>query len=219
MAHKVILDDIVNLQNETSATNKINENSRRLEAALENTLSRDGSGPNAMHTSLDMNSNRVINLPVPSSGNEAATKNYVDEVVPSVSESGSWTPILTFETPGDLSVTYSGQKGVYFKIGSLVIAWFEIITSTFTHSTASGNLQISGFPFINDGATTNADTRWGGVTKANYTDISAVMAVGATLVTFQAYGSGQTPSNVVVADVPSGGIPGFRATLIYLTDE
>lgn len=43
------------------STANINANNALIEAALENTLSRDGTTPNGMETSLDMNGNRVIN--------------------------------------------------------------------------------------------------------------------------------------------------------------
>lgn len=65
MALKVQLSDLASLQNEASATNTINENNRRVEDAIENTLSRDGTAPNAMRANLDMNSNRILNLPEP----------------------------------------------------------------------------------------------------------------------------------------------------------
>lgn len=55
-----------------SAATVINANNDRTEAALENTLSRDGSTPNGMNASLDMNSNRVVNLGSPQSGTDAA---------------------------------------------------------------------------------------------------------------------------------------------------
>ena len=40
-----------------------NENNSLLESAIENTLSRDGTVPNTMEATLDMNSHRVTNLP------------------------------------------------------------------------------------------------------------------------------------------------------------
>jgi uncharacterized membrane protein len=40
----------------------LNDNSDLIEAALENTLSRDGAGPNNMESDLDMDSNNIINL-------------------------------------------------------------------------------------------------------------------------------------------------------------
>lgn len=44
----------------------------QIETAFQNTLSRDGATPNQMAATLDMNSNRIINLPSPSSGTDAA---------------------------------------------------------------------------------------------------------------------------------------------------
>lgn len=67
---KVTLSDVVNLQNETSAVNTINANTAVIETAFDNTLSRDGSVPNQMENSLDMNSHHIINLPPPASDNE-----------------------------------------------------------------------------------------------------------------------------------------------------
>lgn len=69
---KLLLSDLTNLQNETSATNTINSNSEAIEDAIQNTLSRDGTSPNAMGATLDMNSNRIINLPAPSVSTEPA---------------------------------------------------------------------------------------------------------------------------------------------------
>jgi hypothetical protein len=50
----------------------LNANLDAIEAALENTLSRDGTSPNQMSAPLDMNSNRVTNLAAPVSGSDAA---------------------------------------------------------------------------------------------------------------------------------------------------
>lgn len=62
---KLTLNDLVNLQNEISAVSSINNNNGRIESALENTLSRDGTIPNQMEADLDMNSFRILNLPPP----------------------------------------------------------------------------------------------------------------------------------------------------------
>ena len=53
-------------------TTQRNANYAAIEAALENTLSRDGTAPNAMGAHLDMNSNRIINLASPASSTDAA---------------------------------------------------------------------------------------------------------------------------------------------------
>lgn len=70
---KVSLTNLVNLQNETTAVNAINANNAALTAAIENTLSRDGTAPNQMQSTLDMNSNRIINLPTAISVTEPVT--------------------------------------------------------------------------------------------------------------------------------------------------
>lgn len=75
---KVTLNDVANLTNQTSALATINGNSDTIAAAIENTLSRDGTSPNTMEANLDMNSNRITNLPSPASSTEPATKAYVD---------------------------------------------------------------------------------------------------------------------------------------------
>lgn len=62
-------------------------------------------------------------------------------------EEGTWTPTLTCVTPGNLTVAYTTRNGFYTKVGRVVSLTFEIETSTFTHTTASGNLQITGVPF------------------------------------------------------------------------
>ena len=60
---KLTLADVSNiLGNPTSAANTINANSALIEAALENTLSRDGSTPNQMQADIDLNNNDLVNV-------------------------------------------------------------------------------------------------------------------------------------------------------------
>lgn len=66
---KLTLNDVTSGYASTTA---VNANNALVEVALENTLSRDGTGPNQMEADLDMNSNRILNLPAPTSSNEPA---------------------------------------------------------------------------------------------------------------------------------------------------
>lgn len=84
---KLTLDDLANLENENSAVSTINSNNSAIETALENTLSRDGTSPNTMGASLDMNNNRILNLPEAASDNEPVRKAEFDEVVASLDSS------------------------------------------------------------------------------------------------------------------------------------
>ena len=51
----------------------LNANFATIEAAFENTLSRDGTAPNMMQANLDMNSYRILNLPNAATSGEPVT--------------------------------------------------------------------------------------------------------------------------------------------------
>jgi hypothetical protein len=73
---------IANLDNPPTVVSQINYNFETLSLLIDTLLSRDGAVPNAMQSSLDMNGNRILNLPVPVSYHEAARhgdlQQYVD---------------------------------------------------------------------------------------------------------------------------------------------
>lgn len=70
MAKRPTLSDITTGH---GTTTKINANFDAIEEAFDNTLSRDGSSPNAMEASLDMNSNQILNLPDATTDREPLT--------------------------------------------------------------------------------------------------------------------------------------------------
>ncbi len=73
------LVDVESLQNETSAIQTLADNNDKLTEAFTNTLSRDGSTPNAMGANLDMGSYRIINLAAPQNANDAVRKTDLDQ--------------------------------------------------------------------------------------------------------------------------------------------
>lgn len=134
-------------------------------------------------------------------------------------EEGTFTPVLTFETPGDLSVAYTNQVARYTRIGNRVHVQIDILTSTFTHSTASGNLKITGMPA---GITPHATgARWpgaidfSGITKATYTNFVLVAIASDASLYVSAGGSGVARSLVAAADVPTGGSVILNAQLTW----
>lgn len=66
---KLTLTDIFNTL-AGSIISAFNNNNTAIENAIENTLSRDGTGPNEMNAQLDMNSNKIINLPAATTSTE-----------------------------------------------------------------------------------------------------------------------------------------------------
>jgi hypothetical protein len=129
-------------------------------------------------------------------------------------DASTWTPVLTFATPGDLSVTYSDQVGTYTKIGRQVTVHFGISTSAFTHTTASGQLKITGLPFT-VGLDAYGPGFFQGITKAGYTSVSFEANASSTEILVWASGSGVAGGGVVVADVPTGGIVQLYGTITY----
>jgi len=60
---KLTLTDITNITGqETSAITTLNNNWQLIEVALENTLSRDGTTPNALSTDIDLDGNDLLNV-------------------------------------------------------------------------------------------------------------------------------------------------------------
>jgi hypothetical protein len=127
---------------------------------------------------------------------------------------GTFTPDLTFNTPGDVAVSYSSRVGKYTRVGNRIFVEVSIVTSSFTHTTAAGNLLISNMPFAPLAAGIGSATV-GGWTKAGYTQISAGFAISDTRMFFLASGSGQVQSTLTSADVPTGGTVTIRASGWY----
>lgn len=131
---------------------------------------------------------------------------------------GSWTPVLTFATAGDLSVAYTAQVGVFEKNGNEVTASCSILTSTFTHTTASGNLRVTGLQHTSatvSGAVWSGSARWRGVTKANFTDVISQVGSAVAYFEFGISGSGQVATTIQAGDMPTGGTVQIIASAKY----
>jgi len=136
-------------------------------------------------------------------------------------EEGTWTPVLSAATVGDLTVAYSSQVGFYTKIGRMVTVNFFITTSTFTRTTASGDLRVTGLPFTalsTTGSFNFGATGVQGIQKANYTQVSCAVLNNSTLMVFPTSGpaSGQNYDNVAITDIASGNIVILRGTVSYI---
>lgn len=121
----------------------------------------------------------------------------------------AWTPALTFATPGDLAVAYATRIARYWQISTnLVLVQFNIVTSSFTFTTASGALQISGLPFTSNstvGLIARGALTFGGINKAGYSQVMGAMGGNVSVLGFNASGMGQTPAAVTATDTPTGG--------------
>jgi hypothetical protein len=133
-------------------------------------------------------------------------------------ETGTFTPALTFATPGDFSATYSVQYGSYQRVGNMVTVVIALSTSAFTHTTASGACSVTGLPYTSANVSGNEAVlacRWSGITKANYTDVYGQVGSNASTIGLRTSGSGQAAANVNAADMPTGGSIILRLTGTY----
>lgn len=79
---KITLDNVGSIsQNPTTAQTTINENFAIIQTAFDDTLSRDGTSPNPMENTLDMNSFQVINLPAPATENSPLRLQDLDDFI------------------------------------------------------------------------------------------------------------------------------------------
>lgn len=132
---------------------------------------------------------------------------------------GGWTPTLTFDTPGNLSISYSQQFAVYGNFGPLDIVHFQLSTSSFTHTTASGNARITGFFESNIGGSSEVYMGPLFVSGVNtvFTSLHCYMAGGANYFTMSKVMTGSTPGFLDVSNFPTGntiyvwGLVVFRA--------
>lgn len=129
----------------------------------------------------------------------------------------SWTPVLTFATPGDFSVTYSIQAGRLVQLGTRYMAEFAIATATFTHTTASGAVRITGLPVTSVNAEPGArgTLAYGGIAKTGYTQFGSAVNVNSNIILITAAGSGQAISSVTVDDMPTGGTVILRGSISF----
>jgi hypothetical protein len=140
---KIILQDIATLTNEQSAIDLINQNSAIIESVADTFLSRDGTSPNQMVSSLDMNSNRIINLP---SGLSATEPLRVQDLANFIGGGSITVPNIT--TSGVLHNTRLAKTGTYSVVNAdkgFTLALGGSAFYTLTFNVASGydsNFQV-----------------------------------------------------------------------------
>ncbi len=131
----------------------------------------------------------------------------------------SWTPVVTFTTPGDLSVSYGAQVGAYNKIGSMYTIVFTLIfTPTFT--TASGNLTITGLPVASNATTGNiavGSCYTSGMTWPTlYTSLALQITEGSQFIGLIASKTAATATNFAATNFTTGVAVTIIGSIVYL---
>lgn len=194
----------------TSAT-AVFLNSLRAESAFFVGSTSTLSGTVALKSLLDVQSGQVK---FPAAQNASADANTLDDY-----EEGTWTPTITFQTAGDLNVVYSFNTGTYTKIGRLVTVHASIATTTFTHTTASGQIRIDGLPYAvsaaHDFAATLSKAEGIVWTAASEQLVAQVLAGTTSIRFYEMLPSGATTTDVEAVQLVSGVNKNIRLTLTF----
>jgi hypothetical protein len=174
MAENVVLNNLANLQNDTTTINTINGNNATITAAFTDVLSRTGVSPNTMGAPLDMNSWPIMNLPAPGSANSPAR--LVDVT--------STNPInISLSLTGD--VTAPASSGVLITtVGKVNGVTYPASPSTNTVPVVTGANTIT-YQQVNtaqiaSNAITSAQIAANTVTSADFRQSSGLSVVGNT---------------------------------------
>ena len=175
---KITLDRLASNVETVQATNK---NSQTIEDAIDDSISRTGKSPNQMEAELDMNLNRIVNVPSGVQPSDVATKSQVDAVqagINSIISSAASSPTYAAtarETAAGVTPTYfQYEPGDVRRYGVLVEG--DVPTATTTANTLAFQkaLDSNGYVWWQAGVTYMTDTLW--VRSGNTLDLN-----GATL--------------------------------------
>src|SRR5260370_997164 len=131
MTDKVTFAPITTFVNDTTAATQTNANYVLMQNAIDNTLSRDGTVPNQMLSSMDMNSNRILNLPSPLTAFEPLRlADGVGGTFNVQATNVNWSDVKTFGARGDgvtddtasinSAISFAGGV-IYFPVGTYII--------------------------------------------------------------------------------------------------
>jgi hypothetical protein len=158
-----------------------------------------------------------MNLTTPTLGVATATSiNFGGSALSTYTTGGTWTPTITFATPGNLSVSYATQNGVYTRIGNIIVAVFTV-AFTPTYTSSSGNFFIAGLPFTVNGSTlgnvANSNTT---AYPAGTTHLNCLGVSGTTTMAISACGNGVAQTFFTVTQVVTAVACTFQGALVYL---
>jgi len=150
---KLTLNDLTTLANPASAIAIINANSAAIEAAVENTLSRDGTSPNQMTADHDMNSNSILNLADAIADTDGMNKRSTQTLINSaISVRGTVQNVL-----GTSPVTITGAPTVEPVI-SIVLPAGKLLGRGVGFGTGNADVITLGTNLSLSGTTLNAAT-------------------------------------------------------------
>ena len=174
---KITLNNVASLTAATTAQNTINANSAVIQAAFDNTLSRDGTIPNTMSKNIDMNRNQILNLPAPVAGTSPArlvdviTNPTLVLTIPPVGTSGATVGLLNTNNTASGNNTYSGTSNFsgVATLASPVLTSPTMTTPVLGTPTSGVLTNCTGLPYNTGivGLAAGMSAFWGNPSSAN----------------------------------------------------
>lgn len=202
MAEVPTLVNLSNLQNETTAVNAINSNSAAIGTAFLDVLSRSGVAPNQMNASLDMNSNRVLNLVSPASAGEPLRLQDLMSFIGGTVNFPATASNVTFVPTGSISSTnvQAAIQEVVAELATAIVPQSPITKTTIQAAIDLAQSQGGGIVLLPQGAF-SIDTSTG---PLNVTGTQSIIIEGE--------GANTTDGTVLVSSTAAGDMFNITAT-------
>lgn len=165
---------------------------------LDSGNSGGGVGQTVLYGALTVTGLASVNagLKFPATQTAVADPNTLDDY-----EEGTWTPVLG-GTGGTSGQTYTTQTGTYTKVGNKVTLTFDIILSA--KGTITGNVQISGLPFVAGAGNGIAVTSFRyGVLATNWVNVIGLLVATTSVMLVRGAAAAATnnDTSLVTADI------------------
>jgi hypothetical protein len=223
MAENVTLNNVSTFVNDATAVSVVNGNSATITTAFVDVLSRSGTSPNQMNANLDMNSNRIINLPTPIATSEPVTLSYFQAHIGSGGGGGTPGGVNT-----QLQYNNSGAFGganLYYSGGNLGVGTETNpqIPFVFSQNSVTG-INFSSFSLTNftgpwmAGAAGAVAVGWNTLAVAGPA-VNNLLRFDNTLSSPSNLGSGELIGALSFGGWGAGALQASRATIVATTTE
>jgi hypothetical protein len=174
---KITLIDPTTFVSDASAVSQITTNNDVIEAAIENTLSRDGTAPNQMGADFDMNSHRILNLPRATSPLEPVRLQEVGDAPQfAANASESAATALANRILSDVDVVLTHADVVLTHADAATTAGLQAAAAASAVSAAANATVVTGLKYLFTSSTSMADPGSGAV-RLNNAALGSVTAI------------------------------------------